>query len=153
MENTSPSAEDSPVSAQKSLQGTTIFINLPRKNDDYIKDLERTLYKRGAIISDFLSKRVSHIITDEDVDYQSSSMNKLTVARKYSRSMILVKKSLENSQQQIRNTLSCFDQAKKFGIKLVHISNAFNPMLEWTKNTVDKHGYTSKWLVDQSLNL
>ena len=34
---------------------------------------------------DFLSKRVTHIITDNhDVDYTSSSMDKLIAAKKYS---------------------------------------------------------------------
>lgn len=138
-------------SDQVSLQGTTIFINLPKKSDEFIKDLEWTLYKRGANIVDFLSKRVTHIIIDDhNVDYELSSFDKLIATKKYCRSVKLVKKSLKNSAQKVKNSVSCTDQAKKFGIKFVHISNIYNPTFDWAKGTVDKYHYTSKWLEDQS---
>ena len=77
-------------------------------------------------------------------------MDKLIATKKYCRSMKLVKKSVEISAQKVKNSLSCIDQAKKFGIKFVHISNIYNPTFDWAAVTVDKYHYTSKWLEDQS---
>jgi len=143
--------EDQNSSLGTSLQGTIIFLNLPKESDDFIKNMKRRLYKRGAIISDFLTKRVTHIVTNDDMDTKPDK-RKLIASKKYSRSMMLVKKSLKISEQRIRNSLSCVEQAKSFGIKFVNISDVSKPIIYWTnsKSTVNKHNYTYKWLENQS---
>ena len=46
------------------LQGTIFFLNLPEETAAVIKNVEIIICEKEALISDFLYKKVTHIIVD-----------------------------------------------------------------------------------------
>ena len=120
-------------------------------NKRKLKLIERALHKRGSNIRDFLNNS----------GYDQNSMTRLIATKKHSRSkrsMILATKSVEESQQIIRNTLIKLCRSSKIiwdYSKFVPLCNVFDPtrFTAWENRFVDKHDYTSKWLEDHNLKL
>ncbi|CAB3991830.1 Hypothetical predicted protein [Paramuricea clavata] len=131
---------------QTPLEGTIFFLNLPGKDKNAITNIERIVCRKGALISDFLHKKVTHIII-ESVD--RNKPEKTTGIRKFYSPSIRSKLILQNSLKQageMRNSLNCLEQAKKFGIKIVYLSELLNPNFDWCKDVNMKTKYVRTWI-------
>ena len=137
-----------------SLEGTIFFLNLPREKC-FIEIVERTLCERGATLSYFLNKNVTHIVIDNEVDLKE--IGKCQPPKNFvnTRSMRMIQKSQETlANNKLLNTLSGVEQALKFGIKVVRLSEIVNPCLnkDVLTKTMERHVvrnkqmYVADWL-------
>ena len=144
MDNESSSNVTNESIQKTPLQGTIFFLNLPEETAAVIKNVERIICEKGALISDFLYKKVTHIIVDRKKAAKSTHQ-----ARKlYSpstRSARMVQISLKKTGK-LRNSLNCLEQAKRFGIKIIYLSELFNPNFRWCKDVDMKAKYVRTWI-------
>ena len=126
------------------LQGTIFFLNLPEQTAAVIQNVERVICKKGALISDFLYIKVTHIIV-----HRKNPAKSTRKARQFyspsTRSVLMVQISLKKTGN-LRNSLNCLEQAKRFGIKIIYLSELLNPNFNWYKYVDMKAKYVRTWI-------
>jgi hypothetical protein len=129
----------------KPLQGTIFFLNLPRESEATKKNIRRIIRAKGASISDFFDKRITHVVVDRDNSQDTHAEARTKLSLPFTRPTLLVKESLKQSGGPQNNT-NCVEQAKKFGITVVYVSELLHPNFRWCKGINIKTKYVHTWV-------
>lgn len=121
-----------------------------------LETVEQMLRQKGAAISLFFFRDVTHLLTDmmfKEKEEHFQLTEKLPI---YTRAMLMITRSQFKNDTQHVSGSNCIEQARKLGIKIVTIAELYSNMCGEMKeetNTMDNYPVTNNAFVKQWLEM
>ena len=115
------------------------------------------LLQKGASISVFFSRDVTHLLTNYNVSQKHEDVSFAMRLPRNTRSTVLMKLSQEKTGYQCISRSNCIAQAKELGITIVTVADLFGNNFGLKKETINrlnlcqslvKEAYIKQWLTN-----